>query len=43
MYPDYALCELPDATGVGVDLSDETLELARRNAQHQGVLIARAF
>jgi len=37
------LCELPDATGVGVDLSDETLELARRNAQHQGVLDRARF
>ena len=37
------LAELPDATGVGVDIEEETLTVARRNAQALGVADRATF
>ena len=36
------LSELPQATGLGVDLSPAALALARRNAERQGLAAGRA-
>jgi release factor glutamine methyltransferase len=37
------LSELPDATGIGTDISDEALETATANAQHLGLATRASF
>ena len=37
------LSELPDATGIGTDISDEALETATANAQHLGLAARASF